>query len=134
MPDLSIPMKQPKPGPIKLNFRVSVNPAAFAELCLVLHQGEWSRGELVEKVGVVDSTVRKWIEYLHKRKLVYICEYRRRHATGSAMIYYTWNHNLEHKDVPRPRRMSTAEYSERYRQKKLRELTHLSLVGKSNHG
>jgi transcription initiation factor IIE alpha subunit len=112
-------------APPKRKFcRESQNAIAFAELVLVLHSGEFDRIELCEQVGVSDSCLRGWMRYLRSRNLVVICEYRRTARTGAPKIIYTWNHNLEEKDVPKPKRKSVAEYSETYRQNKLLRKLH----------
>ena len=123
-----------KPGPAKKKFtRESANAIAFAELCLVLHQGEYSRPELCEKVGISDSTLRCWMRYLRSRKLVIICEHRRTHMTGACLLIYTWNHHLEGKDAKPPERQSLAETSRNYRARKsVKILKSLPITGETH--
>lgn len=111
--------------PVTKFARTSANAIAFAELVLALSKGEHSREELLEIVGISDSSLRAWIKYLHARKLIYICERRRRFATGARQIIYAWNTEFKFKDVPAPEPMTQAEYSERCREKKRR----LALMG-----
>ena len=110
-------------APPKTLHRVSSNALSFAELVLVLSSGEWSRLELIEKVGISDSCLRTWLKYLLDRNLVVICEYRRTARTGQALIIYTWNHNFESKSVKRPKK-SQAEYSRDYRVNKNLNVLH----------
>ncbi len=127
MQDSTIPTKPPmqeqtnskKPGPAKKKFtRESANAIAFTELIFQLTEGEYSRDELCELTGIVDSTLRKWLRYLMnpKRKLVYICERRRTSKVGACKLIYTWGPGT--KDVPVVRK-SVAQASRDYRRNKL---------------
>ena len=75
---------------------------------------------LAEIVGVNLGTIIIWMRYLHKRKLVFICEYRRNHQIGAPESIWTWG--FEEKDAPRPKAKTQAEYSKTYRAKKQRKL------------
>ena len=117
LPRLTVQIK--KPGPAKRKFvRESANAIAFAELCLVLSTGEWSREELCEKVGISDSCLRGWLRYLKSRDLIYICERRRSFKTGAAKIIWAWNTGFEYKDAPPVKRLGDAVYSAKYRENK----------------
>lgn len=113
-----------KPGPKKRSKKEteSVNAIAFAELCLVLSKGEHNREELANLVGIADTTVRRWLRYLHSRRLVYICERRRKSKVGAPKLYYSWNTNFEYKDVPHIIRLGDRVYSENYRKRKRERL------------
>jgi transcription initiation factor IIE alpha subunit len=106
-------------APPKRKFcRESASAIAFAELILVLHQGDWSREEILEQTGIADSTFRGWMRYLKSRNLIYISEYRRTARTGAPRIIYSWNHYLESSDVKKPAPKTQSEYSKTYRRNK----------------
>ena len=118
MQDSTTVMKQLKPGPTKRKFtKESANAIAFAELVWQLHQGEYTREELIELTGIADSTLRKWMKYLRnpKRRMVYICERRRTSKTGACKLVYAWGPG--EKDIPVIRK-TDAEYSRTYRMNK----------------
>lgn len=118
MQDSITVMKQRKPGPIKRKFtKESANAIAFAELVWHLHQGEYTREELIDLTGIADSTLRKWLRYLRTpgRKMVCICERRRTSKTGACKLVYTWGPG--ERDVPVIRKTDT-DYSRTYRANK----------------
>jgi transcription initiation factor IIE alpha subunit len=112
-------MKPLKPGPTKRKFvRESINALSLVELVYVLTEGEYTRDELCELVGVSDSCMRTWLRYLMRpeKKLVYICERRRTSKTGACKLIYTWGPGI--RDVPVVRK-SVAQTSRDYRRNKL---------------
>lgn len=106
-------------APPRTNFKESPNSLAFAELCFHLNDGEYSRLQLMELTGIVDSTLRKWMRYLRRpgKRLVYICERRRSLNVGQPLLIYTWGPGEA--DAPKIVRETQAVYSARYRVKKL---------------
>jgi len=102
------------PRPVKRH-RLAANATAFAELCLLLNDSEYTKEELSEKTGLVIGTVTKWMAILQRRKLVYICEWRKGIAGAPAAV---WAWGYEKSDAPRPKPMTQAQYDARRRAKK----------------
>ena len=104
--------------------RSSANAIAFAELCLALNTFAYSKAELGRIIGVSDGTLKKWLDYLHKRKLVHICEYRHDNKYGPHTAIWTWG--VELRDVPKPRVKTHSERQLEYiKRKQLRTLHEL---------
>lgn len=101
------------PPKVKTAARASANAVMFAELCLALTKGEFSRPELIKRIGIHDSTLGKWLRYLRVRKLIYICEWRRTHRTGAVAAVWTWGPG--HLDASKPRAKSQKEYTQTHK-------------------
>lgn len=100
---------------IRQRHRLAVNAAAFAELCLLLNSGEYTKAQLTEKTGIVIGTTTKWMKMLERRKLIYICDWLVG-PVGQPAAVWTWGFEVE--NAPRPKPMTQAQYSDRYRNKK----------------
>ena len=105
------------PPKVRFTARVSINALSFAELCLKLTEGEYSKTELMNLIGIKQDTVRTWLGYLKDRELVYICEWRRTHNVGALTAIWTWGHKIQ--DVKKPGRKSQAEYTKIHQRNKL---------------
>lgn len=92
--------------------RVSVTAVSFSELCLALTVGDFSRAELVKRIGVNDQTLGRWLKNLKDRHLVYICEWRRTHRTGAVAAVWTWGYRK--KDVDKPVAKTQREYTKKH--------------------
>lgn len=132
MQDSITQMKQPKSGPIKRKFsRISANALAFAEMIYHLQDGEYGVRQLAELCGISEDATRRWLTYLRrpKKKLVYICERRKTHSTGSRMLIYTWGPGIE--DVPAIR-LTRKQHLENW--KRNRQLRILHGTANPHHG
>ena len=105
------------PPRTKTAARVSVTAVAFAELCLALTEGEFTRTQLVARLGIHDSTLGKWLKMLNTRKLVYICEWRRNHTVGALSAVWTWGYK-EH-NVAKPPGKSQRVHTQKHLENKL---------------
>lgn len=114
----------------RIRSRASINVIAFSEMCLALNDERYSRKELAEHCGIVQGTVRNWLDSLRARKLVYICEYRRDYDQGQPTEVFTWGY-LKH-DVERPPPKTQKEYSEKSRAKKLLQRTMYGIGNKTS--
>ena len=92
--------------------RISVNAISFAELCLILTEGEFSREEILKRTGINDQTLGRWLSYLKARRLVYICEWRRTHRTGAVAAVWTWGYRKHDVDKPAPK--TQREYTQKH--------------------
>lgn len=92
-----------------------LNASAFANLCLLLNQGEYTKHQMAEGVGITIGTCLKWVNMLHRMKLIYIAGWNRGLAGAPAAV---WTWGFEGRDAPRPKAMTQAQYSDRYRSKK----------------
>ena len=97
------------PPRTKVGGRVSVTAVAFAELCLALTEGEFSRVELIKRTGIHDATLGKWLRYLKQRRLIHICAWSRTHRTGAVAAVWTWGY-LKH-DAAKPAPKTQREYT-----------------------
>lgn len=96
--------------------RVSANAISFAELCLALAEGEFTRTELHKRIDINDQTLGRWLGYLKKRRLVYICEWRRTYRIGAPAAVWTWGY-LQN-DVKKPVKRPDKEYRKTYEDNK----------------
>lgn len=99
----------------KPRHRMAGNATAFAELCLLLNNGEYTKNQLADKTGLVIGTIIKWVKMLERRKLIYICGWQIG-PVGQPAAIWTWGFEMD--NVPRPKPMTQAQYSDRYRNKK----------------
>lgn len=97
--------------------RLSVSAMTMAEMIRLLHEKEWSKVELQDKLGIANNTVQRWLEVLHRRKLIYIAGWRKAPRGNPAAL---WAYGYECVDVPKPRPLTATEYSQRHRAKKRR--------------
>jgi transcription initiation factor IIE alpha subunit len=87
----------------------------FAEMIKLLHEGEYTKQQIQDKLGIANNTVQRWLEVLHRRRLVYIAGwYRAPRGNPAAM----WAFGYEMVDVPKPPPMTMAQYARRYKAKK----------------
>lgn len=93
----------------------NVNAVAFATMCELLNSGAYTKDELQDQLGLVIGTVIRWMRLLEHRKLIYIESYRIG-PVGQPAARWTWGFEME--NAPRPKPMTIAMYSERYRSKK----------------
>ena len=93
----------------------SVSAMVMAEMILLLHEGEYSKADLQEKLGIANNTVQRWLEVLYRRKLVYIAAWRKSPRGNPAAL---WAFGYEGIDVPKPKPLTSNQYSQRYRLKK----------------
>jgi hypothetical protein len=88
----------------------------FAELCLALNEGEYTKPQLVEKTGLAMNTVVKWLNVLKRRHLIYVAAWTRP-ARGCPAAVFAWGYMEV--DKPRPKPKSSSEYSSNYRNRQL---------------
>lgn len=110
-----------------MNKNKPVNTPAICRLILILHQGEWSKEELVDKSGLGETAIGTWLKYLRERKLVIISDRIRTHQRGREKYIYSWNHNLEGEDCKLiPKRTNAEHCKDYYSRKKLKNLLGVS--------
>lgn len=92
-----------------------INIAAFKALMFALINNSRTRGELINITGLAECTVAKWINILHagKDKLIYIDSWERYRSAGPWIAQWKFGPGLP--DATRPKKMSQAEYSRRWR-------------------
>lgn len=100
---------------IRKRSKLPGNAIAFAELCLLLNAGEYTKDQLAEKTGLVIGTVTKWMKMLERRKLIYIVGYLKG-PVGQPAAIWTWGFEVE--NAPRPAALTQAQYTARYRDRK----------------
>lgn len=95
--------------------KLSISAMQFAEMIKLLHEGEYTKKQLQEKLDIANNTVQRWLEVLYRRKLIYIAKwYRAPRGNPAAM----WAYGYHMEDVPKPKPLTPAQYTERYRAKK----------------
>lgn len=92
------------------------NATAFAELCFMLNDGQYTKEELAEGTGLVIGTVIKYMKLLKRRKLIYVCGWKRNSDVGQWAAVWEWGPGK--KDVLRPAPLTQSQYSKNYRAKK----------------
>jgi transcription initiation factor IIE alpha subunit len=95
--------------------KLSVSAMTFAEMIKLLHEGEYTKKLIQEKLGIANNTVQRWLEVLYRRKLVYIAAWERGPRGNPAAM---WAFGYEMEDAPKPKPLTTTEYAQRYRAKK----------------
>jgi len=80
--------------------------------------------EIMELTGLCNSTVSRWIRYLHVstpevRNLVYIYEWTRTGDRGNWAA--CWKFGYAMSDAPKPKALSSGQYSKRWRARKVKE-------------
>ena len=93
----------------------SVSAMVMAEMIKILHDDEISKTDIQERLGIANNTVQRWLEVLHRRRLVYIAGWRKAPRGNPAAL---WAYGYECLDVPKPPPMTAQQYTERYRAKK----------------
>lgn len=94
----------------------------------LLHDGDKSKTELAEELGVTNTTVTKWMFLLGSDKpkmpgrLVYISSWRQGPRGNPAAL---WTYGFEMPDAVKPKPLTGTQYAQRYRAKKR---GHLQLV------
>lgn len=94
---------------------MSANATAFGQMCFHLNDSQYTKEELSQLCGIAIGTVIKWMRILRRRKLVYVFKWRRP-PVGPPAAVWAWGYEMT--DAPRPKAMTQAQYSERYRAKK----------------
>ena len=93
----------------------SVSAMVMAEMILLLHQSELSKTDIQDQLGIANNTVQRWLEVLHRRRLVYIAGWRKAPRGNPAAL---WAFGYECVDAPKPPPMTPTQYAQRYKAKK----------------
>lgn len=95
--------------------KLSVSAMTMAEMIKLLHEKEYSKTDLQDKLGIANNTVQRWLEVLHSRRLIHIAGWRKGARGNPAAL---WAYGYECEDVPKPKPLTQTEYTQRYRAKK----------------
>lgn len=76
-----------------------------------------SVNQMVELTGYHIDTIKKYIGVLHRKKVIYICEWHRGGLNGHYRPYYTICLNKLQRDVERPPYLTNAERQKNRRDK-----------------
>lgn len=72
--------------------------------------------EICEATGLTNSTVSRWLKFLHVRPgLVYIAEWRRVGTRGN--LSAVWSAGFWETDALKPKPMTMSQYNKRWREK-----------------
>lgn len=99
----------------------SINTRAFVSMIRMLHEGDVTRDQIIEKLGIQPLTASRWLALLGSKtpkmrgRLVYISGWTRKGTRGN--LAAQWTYGFEMLDVPKPKPMTQTEYSQRYRAK-----------------
>jgi hypothetical protein len=109
-------------------YGVTINARTLVQMVRLLHDGDVSKADIMEKLGICSRTVTIWMRLMGSddpnmpHRLVYISGWRKAARGNPAAL---WSYGFEMPDAEKPKPMSAAEYTERYRAKKR---GHLMLV------
>lgn len=95
---------------------VNVRAMCAAHMVKLLVEGEHSRSQLGEKIGLHHETVQDYVESFRRKRLVRISSWQRGKNNGWVPIY-SWN-EFHQPDAPKPGPMTRSEVCRRYRAKK----------------
>lgn len=99
--------------------KLSVSAMTLAEMIKLLHEKEYTKADLQKELGIANNTVQRWLEVLYSRRLIHIAGWRRAPRGNPAAL---WAFGYECVDVPKPKPLTQAQYSQRYKARKLRIL------------
>lgn len=94
---------------------------SFIFLARILSFREHSQYEIIEKTGLANSTVSKWLAKLHQGpdNLVYIHSWKRVGGRGNWTAMWAWGYKML--DAPKPKPLTSSQYNKRWRAKQARE-------------
>lgn len=91
--------------------------SAYKTMLTALHKRPMTKKEIIDATGLTDSTVCRWVNFLHnKPNLVYIESWRRIGKRGNWAAVWAAGYMLT--DTLKPKPLTVAQYSKRWRQKK----------------
>lgn len=96
---------------------MALNAITYAGMMRMLMDGEYMRNEIAIKTGLHAHTVCRYVEWLHKKKVVYICDWRQNPVNNNWIPVYTLNTDGE-ADVPKPKDKPRAQVYKEYRERK----------------
>lgn len=102
-------------------YLASVNTRAFVNMIRLLHEGDVTRDQIMERLGITDSTASRWLSLLGANnpnmpgRLVYVSGWIRAGSRGN--YARQWSYGFEMGDAPKPKPMTQTQYSQRYRAK-----------------
>ena len=107
---------RPRPKKTQTNFQL----IAWKHLITLLATSPHTQTELIEKTGLQNSTISRWLGRLHTSpNLVYISGWRRVGTRGKWSA--EWSFGFLMTDVPAPPPKPSSLYNKLWRQKKARE-------------
>lgn len=96
------------------------NAVAFAQMCLLLNTGAYTKDQLAETTGLTIGTVTRWMRLLEKRELVYVIKWWRAGTVGQWAAKWTWGYRVE--SAPKPKAQTQSQYNQNSRiRKKMRK-------------
>lgn len=100
------------------------NVSALKILLNAIAQRARTQPEIMEITGLCNSTVSRWIRYLHVstpeiRNLVYVHEWKRTGERGNWSACWMLGYGMS--DALKPKALSSGQYAKRWRDKKARE-------------
>lgn len=102
-------------------YGASIHIRTFCMLLRLLHEGDVTREQMMEQLGLASATVARWMRLLgadepnRPGRLVYISGWTRTGSRGNWARQ--WSYGFEMQDVKKPKPMTQAQYSVRYRAK-----------------
>lgn len=103
-------------------YGASINMRTFCAMLRMLHEGDVSKTQIREALGIATGTEVKWLKLLGSDKpnmpgrLVYISSWDRNGSRGNWAAM--WSYGFEMSDAPRPKALTQTQYSQRYKAKK----------------
>lgn len=117
-------MQQQSPAQIRKKTTSYQNVTALKILLNSIALLPKTQPEIVEITGLANSTVSRWINFLHTstkevKNLVYIADWKRTGERGCWAACWSLGYGMA--DKPKPKPMTMSEYNKRWRAKKARQ-------------
>lgn len=103
-------------------YGASLHIRTFCAMLRMLHDGDVTKTELMDELGLASGTVVKWLKLLGSEdqnkpgRLVYVSGWTRPGSRGNYAAQ--WSYGFEMLDAPKPKPMTSAQYARRYRLRK----------------
>jgi len=109
-----------------------INAHCYALMIKLLMDREISRSQIMEETGLHQVTVSRYVAQLHRVGVIYISSWQRDVRGKCWVPFYAMNLDGM-KDAKRPKKMTVAERSARYRQKQAQIKMLHAMSGQANH-
>lgn len=101
---------------------MSLNAVTYSRMLRLLVDGEYTRHELAKETGLHTETTCRYVKEMHKRKLVYVCGWKRNRVNGNWAPVYTFSVE-ETADASKPpiqgRQINERNYRAKLKERKL---------------
>lgn len=106
-----------------------INAVTYSHLIRALMDGECTRAELSRITGLHCETVSRYVTQLHRRRVVWIADWKKNPVNGNWCPRYALNvHDM--KDTPKPAAVDRATIDRQYRGRKQMKMINAMMAGR----